>query len=45
MKSSPDYPALDYQITETVKVYDILNHRIAQLTYLSLEAIEMLGNL
>ena len=40
----PDYPALDYQITETVKVYDGFSfHRIAQLTGLSLEAIEMLN--
>lgn len=41
---TPDYPPLDYQITETVKVYGHFSfHRIAQITGLSLEMIETLN--
>ncbi|MCB0558232.1 MAG: transglycosylase SLT domain-containing protein [Lewinellaceae bacterium] len=41
---TPDYPALDYQITETLKVYNHFSfNRIAQVTGLSLEVIEMLN--
>ena len=40
----PEYPVLDYQITETIKVYDQFSfNRIAQVTGLSLEVIEMLN--
>ncbi|MCB0550941.1 MAG: transglycosylase SLT domain-containing protein [Phaeodactylibacter sp.] len=41
---TPQYPPLDYQITETLKVYDNFSfHRIAQITGLPLEAIEVLN--
>lgn len=40
----PEYPPLDYQITETAKVYDYFSfRRIAQVTGLSLEVLEMLN--
>ena len=40
----PDYPALDYQITETVKIYDHFSFsRIAQVTGLPQEVIEVLN--
>lgn len=40
----PEYPPLDYQITETIKVYHQFTfHRIAQITGLPLELIEDLN--
>lgn len=40
----PEYPPLDYQITEMIKVYDNFSfYRIAQVTGLSLEVIEGLN--
>lgn len=40
----PEYPDLDVQITETLKIYDAISfYRIAQLTELPLEIIETLN--
>lgn len=40
----PNYPPLDLQITETIQVYDYISfYRIAQVTGLSMEAIESLN--
>lgn len=40
----PDYPDLDVQITETIKIYNSISfYRIAQLTELPLEIIETLN--
>lgn len=40
----PEYPDLDVQITETIKIYNSISfYRIAQLTELPLEVIEVLN--
>ena len=41
---TPDYPGLELQLTESVQVYQAISfHRIAQVTGLSLELIELLN--
>jgi len=41
---SPDYPSLELQISESTKVYQAISfHRIAQVTGLSLEVLELLN--
>jgi len=40
----PDYPELELQITESIKLYDAISfYRIAQLTGLTIETIKMLN--